>query len=225
MYLVLLGAPGSGKGTQSALIQERYGIPQISTGDILREAIAKGTALGEKAKSFVNSGGLVPDDLIIDLVRERIAEPDAAAGFILDGFPRSIPQADGLETLLRERGLSLTRVVKIDVPKRLILQRMTSRRICPNCGAVYNVLSKPPARDEVCDQCGAGLIQREDDAEGTVRRRLNVYEVATKPLIDYYDGRGLLRIVDGSGDADEVFGKISRELGPPGSSSGGSVPA
>lgn len=206
--IVLLGAPGCGKGTQSALLQQRYGIPQISTGDILRQAMADGTPVGERARQYVTTGALVPDDVILDLVDGRIDHDDATGGFILDGFPRSIPQATGLGGFLERRGLELNRVFKIDVAKKAILERMTSRRVCPGCGAVYNLLTQPPAKAGVCDRCGTSLVQREDDTEETVRKRLNVYESATAPLIDYYDAAGLLSIVNGEAPVDQVFQTI-----------------
>lgn len=213
MRIVLLGAPGSGKGTQSALIEEKYGIPQVSTGDILRAAIAEGTSVGKKAEEYVNSGRLVSDEVMLELVRERIGKPDAQKGFILDGFPRTIPQAEGLDRILGERDLELDRVIKIDVPKKTILERMTSRRVCANCGAVYNLLSKLPEEDGVCDVCGKKeLHQREDDTDETVRKRLHVYEAATAPLIDFYDMRKQLVIVDGDRVPQEVFADIERHL-------------
>ncbi|MFN8547786.1 MAG: adenylate kinase [Candidatus Eisenbacteria bacterium] len=212
MRIVLLGAPGCGKGTQSARLQKKYGIPGISTGDILREAIAQGTPVGEKAKTYVTTGALVPDSVILDLVDERLEQADAQAGFILDGFPRSIPQAEGLDGFLTKRGWKLDRVLKIDVQKKAILERMTSRRVCPGCGAVYNVITQPPAKAGVCDKCGSKLVQRDDDTEETVRKRLNVYESATAPLIDYYDGRGLLSIIHGDGGIDQVWNQIVEVL-------------
>lgn len=212
MRIVLLGAPGSGKGTQSVFLQKKYGVPQISTGDILRAAMAEGTPLGEKAKAYVTTGALVPDEVILDLVDDRIDRPDAASGFILDGFPRSIPQAEGLQGFLTRRGWKLDRVVKIDVQKKAILERMTSRRVCPGCGAVWNLLTQPPAKPGVCDRCGQNLVQREDDTEETVRRRLNVYESATAPLIDYYDAAGLLTIVHGDNPVERVFAEITEAI-------------
>ena len=187
---------------------EKYAIPQISTGDMLRLAISGGTPLGERARSYVSTGALVPDEVILDLVAERLEAADAANGFILDGFPRSIPQADGLGLLLQSRELPLDRVVKMDVNKKTLLDRLTSRRICPGCGSVFNLFTSPPAREGICDSCSTRLVQREDDTEATVRRRLNVYESATAPLIDYYDGRHLLSIVSGEGEPEEIFRRI-----------------
>jgi adenylate kinase len=212
MRLVLLGAPGSGKGTQGELLGRKYGIPQISTGDILRGEIAAGTPLGVKAREAVNGGALVTDDVMLGMVEHRFEQPDVKPGFVLDGFPRSIPQAEGLAKLLGRHGIRLDAVVKIDVPKRVLLERMTARRVCANCGTVYNLTSKPPAVPGKCDRCGGPVVQREDDTEETVRRRLNVYEAATAPLIDYYDARGLLAIVAGDGEVPEIFDGIVRAL-------------
>jgi adenylate kinase len=213
MRIVLLGAPGSGKGTQAERLQVRYGIPQIATGDILRAEMAAGTLLGMKAKGFVNVGQLVPDDVIVGIMEGRLAEKDAASGFILDGFPRSIPQAEGLSKILETVGGRLDAVLKLDVSKRVLLDRMTSRRVCGSCGAVYNLATILPATPGRCDRCGGELVQREDDTEETVRRRLNVYEAATAPLIDYYDARGLLVIIHGEDPAEEVAQEIERALG------------
>lgn len=212
MRLVLLGAPGSGKGTQGELLVRKYKVPQISTGDILRSEIAAGTPLGIRAKEAVSSGALVTDELMLGMVEHRLKEPDLATGFILDGFPRSIPQAEGLAAMLARLGARLDAVVKIDVPKKVLLERMTLRRICSSCGQVYNLVSRPPAAAGKCDRCGADVVQREDDTEETVRRRLNVYEAATAPLIDYYDARGLLVIVHGEGEVPEVFASIVQAL-------------
>jgi adenylate kinase len=212
MRLVLLGAPGCGKGTQGERLREKYKVPQISTGEMLRTAISGGTAVGEKAKTYVTAGALVPDDVILELIRERLGQPDAAAGFILDGFPRSIPQAEGLGGLLSEKQIALERVVKLDVSKKALILRLTSRRICPGCADVYNLETRPPAIAGCCDRCGTGLVQRDDDTEITVRRRLNVYEASTKPLIDYYDGRKLLSIVNGEGPIETVFERVLSAL-------------
>lgn len=213
MRIVLLGAPGSGKGTQSARLREALGVPQISTGDILRKALAEGSELGRQAESFMQSGRLVPDDVILGMVRERLSAPDASGGFILDGFPRTIPQAQGLETILAERGTELDRVILIDVSTESILVRMTSRRVCGSCGSVFNLITQPPAQDGICDRCGSKLLQREDDREETVRRRLAVYAAETAPLIDYYQGAGLLLQVQGDASVDEVTDRIGKALG------------
>jgi adenylate kinase len=208
MRIILLGAPGSGKGTQSELLRRKYGLPQIATGDLLRAAIAAGTPLGEKSRAYVTAGALVPDDLILALVAEHLSRPEAASGFILDGFPRSIPQADGLKEIMDKAGVRLDRVIKLDVNKKTLLERLTSRRICPGCGSVYNLLTTPPATEGTCTNCGSRLVQREDDTEATVRLRLSVYDLSTKPLIDYYDAMHLLSIVNGEGTAQAIFERI-----------------
>lgn len=223
MRLVLLGAPGCGKGTQGERLRMRFGIPQISTGDMLRTAISAGTALGETAREHVAAGALVPDEVMTELVKERLGRPDTAPGFILDGFPRSIPQAEALDAYLAERGLTLDGVVKIDVSKRLLLERLTSRRVCPECGMVYNLSSRVPRADGVCDRDGTRLVQREDDSEATVRRRLHVYEASTAPLIDWYDARKQLSIVNGEGTIDQVYQRMCQAIGcaPEGPSAAG----
>jgi len=213
MRLVLLGAPGSGKGTQGGLLGKRYGIPQIATGDILRAGMAAGTPLGTNSRELVNAGGLVPDDVMLVLMEGRLARPDAAKGFVLDGFPRSIPQAEGLDRILARNGVKLDAVIKLDVPKRVLIRRLTERTICPSCGSVYNLSSNPPVAAGICDRCGVGLVLREDDTEETVRKRLNVYQATTAPLIDYYDSRGLLLIVHGDGTIPDVAAEIEREIG------------
>jgi adenylate kinase len=213
MRLVLVGAPGCGKGTHSAWMVAEYEIPQISTGDILREAVAKGTPLGREAKAFMDSGGLVPDALILDLMRERLAQPDAERGFILDGFPRTIPQAEGLDRLLTERGERLDRVIKIDLARDELVRRLTSRRVCPGCKAVYNVSFRPPRVAGVCDACGGKIVQRDDDTEATVLKRLGVYDAQTAPLVRYYTERDLLGAVDGNQGYAETRTQIEQLLG------------
>jgi adenylate kinase len=212
MRIVLLGAPGSGKGTQGELLSTRHGLVRIATGDILRSEIAAGTPLGQKAEEFVGSGSLVPDDLMVDMIAARLCRPDMKSGFILDGFPRSIPQAKALEKMLAAQGVGIDAVVKLDLPKKALIDRLTSRWICSKCNAVYNVISSPPRVAGVCDRCGAALSQREDDTQYTVRRRLNVYEMTTAPLIDYYDARGLLLIIDGERSVAEVAAEIEEML-------------
>lgn len=210
--IILLGAPGSGKGTQSGRIQQEYGIPQISTGDMLRQAIAQGSPVGLKAESLMKKGALVPDEVILDLVRERIAQPDAAKGFIFDGFPRSIPQAEGLDRMFAEAGQRLDRAILIDVPYDAILERMTARRVCADCGAVYNLITQPPAKPGICDRCGGKLVQRPDDTEETVRHRLEVYEATTAPLVEYYRERDLLSVVPGNDGVEAVFERVRQVL-------------
>ena len=202
MNIILLGAPGAGKGTQAQRIQDKRGFPQISTGDMLRKALREGTELGKKAKTFMDAGDLVPDDVVVGIVRERLAEPDCAKGFILVGFPRTVPQADALAGA----GVKIDFVLSYEVPEDELVKRLTGRRSCPGCGAMYHVMFHPPERDDVCDRCGAkGLIQRADDNEETVRSRLVVYGEKTQPLIDYYDERGLLQKVEAKGTPDEVL--------------------
>ncbi|MCK4305523.1 MAG: adenylate kinase [Candidatus Eisenbacteria sp.] len=198
MRVVLLGAPGCGKGTHSEWMKEDLGVPQISTGDILRDAVKAGTELGKRAKAYMNNGELVPDEVILGMMRERLAQPDAAAGFILDGFPRTIPQAEGLDGILGEQAVQLDRVIKIDVASDELVRRLTSRRVCPNCKAVYNIGFRPPKKEGICDHCGEPIIQRDDDTEETARSRLTVYESQTAPLIDYYKANGLLAVINGN---------------------------
>ncbi len=213
MRLVLLGAPGCGKGTHSAWMVAEYGIPQISTGDILRDAVARGTELGASAKRYMDAGQLVPDDVILGLMRDRLGEADAARGFILDGFPRTIAQAEGLARILAERGQRLDRVVKIDVSRRELVNRLTSRRVCPECKAVYNIHFRPPRREGICDACGGKIVQRADDTEETVLNRLTVYERQTAPLVSFYQGQKLLVVVDGGQGFEATKGAIQTGLG------------
>jgi adenylate kinase len=213
MKLVLLGAPGAGKGTHSEWMTRELGIPQISTGDILRDAVAAGTELGQRARGYMDAGQLVPDEVILGLVRARLAADDARRGFILDGFPRTIPQAEGLGAILAESERSLDRVLRFEVPHEELVVRLTSRRVCPNCKAVYNISFRPPQRDEICDVCGAKIVQREDDRRETVLRRLQVYEDQTAPLVDYYRSRELLEDIDGSQGFEAAQAQIRRALG------------
>ncbi len=213
MKLVLLGAPGCGKGTHSEWMTRELGIPQISTGDILRDAVAAGTELGQKARGYMDAGQLVPDDVILDLMQERLVQPDAATGFILDGFPRTIAQAEGLETILVARQEKLDRVLRIDVAAEELVERLTSRRVCPNCKAVYNLKFRPPKREGICDACGGRLIQRKDDQEETVLDRLKVYESQTSPLIGHYEAMGLLAVIDGNRGFTETREKVREVLG------------
>jgi adenylate kinase len=210
MRIVLLGAPGSGKGTQSQLLVKAYGIPQISTGDLLREAVAKGTELGLRAKAAMESGKLVDDATVLGMIRERIGKPDAAQGFILEGFPRNIVQAEALEKMLAELGTPLEAVVLMNLDLGILFKRLSGRRICQVCGRVFNVYTSPSGEAAHSAQCGAAhqLIQRPDDKEEVIGKRLEVYEAQTKPLIKYYDAAGLLRIVDADADVDTVFKSI-----------------
>lgn len=208
MNLILLGAPGAGKGTQSKLLQEKWKIPQISTGDMLRAAKQAKTPLGLQAESYMNAGKLVPDEVVIGLIRERLAQPDTREGFILDGFPRTVAQAEALGALLKELNRSLGAVVNLAVPEAELVERLTGRRTCSKCGTGYHLHFSPPKREGVCDRCGGELIQREDDQEATIRKRLKVYEEQTAPLVDYYQRADLLRESAGIGTTEEVFGRL-----------------
>ncbi len=216
MRLILLGPPGAGKGTQAAWLRDRYGIPQLSTGEMLREAVAKGTEVGRKAKSIMEAGGLVSDEIINQIVAERIDQPDCAPGFILDGFPRTIPQAEALDRMLAERGLKLDAVVEIAVDNDALVERISGRFSCATCGAGYHDRFKPTAVPGVCDECGGTeFVRRPDDNAETVKSRLNAYEAQTAPLLPYYRAKGLVRTVDGMAPIDDVTAAIRRELGGP----------
>ncbi len=208
MRIVLLGAPGAGKGTQAKKLIEKYGIPQISTGDILRKAVADGTPLGKEAKSYMDKGELVPDSVVIGLVKERLQQDDCKKGFILDGFPRNTSQAETLDKVLDEMGMPLDVALSVDVDMDILMKRLTGRRTCKQCGQMYNVYFSPPKQEGVCDKCGGELYQRDDDKEETIRKRLEVYEAQTAPLIDYYEKKGILKRVNGVGDIDEIFSNI-----------------
>ena len=200
MNLIFLGAPGAGKGTQAEIVSRRLSVPIISTGNIMREAIRAGTELGLKAKSFIDAGDLVPDDIIIGIVSERLAQPDCAAGFILDGVPRTLPQAEALASL----GIAIDFVIEIDVPDDEIVRRLGGRRVCSECGTPFHTEAKPPVNEGVCDVCGGSLVERADDAPETVKNRLSVYHRMTEPLIDYYERLGKLRRIKGAGDVREI---------------------
>lgn len=212
MRLIMLGAPGAGKGTHALLLSKEYNIPQISTGDILRSHIKNETDLGKKAKKYMDKGLLVPDELVVEIVKKRIQEEDCKEGFILDGFPRTIPQAEALDKALEELAIALDKVVNIDVPDEVIIKRMAGRRVCSNCGASYHIENKKPLKENICDECGSELKQREDDKEETVRKRLQVYEEQTKPLIEYYEKRGILLTIEGDGSVEEIGNKIKNTL-------------
>ena len=213
MKIIMLGAPGAGKGTQAKLIAEKYQIPHISTGDIFRANIKEGTELGMKAKSFMDAGGLVPDELVIDLVVDRLTWEDAKNGYVLDGFPRTIPQAEALTKALAEKGEKIDAAIDIDVPDENIINRMGGRRACVSCGATYHIVNIPPKVEGKCDKCGADLILRDDDKPVTVKNRLEVYHEQTQPLIDYYKAEGVLKEVDGTVDMNDVFNAIVQILG------------
>ncbi len=216
MRIVLLGAPGSGKGTQSQRLVETYAIPQISTGDLLREAVAKKTELGLRAKAAMDAGKLVEDAIVLGMIRERLAKPDAARGFILDGFPRNIAQAQSLASLLEEIGTPLDAVVLMDVDSTVLFKRLTGRRICETCGRVFNVHSSPPGTPPHCDRCDdkPKLIQRPDDREEVIGKRLEVYEAQTKPLVEHYRANGLLRIINADAPLEKVFADLIAAIGP-----------
>ena len=221
MRIVLLGAPGSGKGTQSQRLMERTGIPQISTGDLLRAAVARGTELGRQAKEAMHGGRLVDDSLVLGMIRERLGEPDTRRGFILDGFPRNLAQAHALERLLEALQQPLDAVVQLEVDSRELVRRISGRRTCADCRRVFNLLTCPPAaaHSELCPKTGAPhrLTQRPDDNEATVAERLRVYDEQTRPLIDFYRARGLLRAINAEGDVDEVTRRLAQALGAPAS--------
>ncbi|NOY59769.1 MAG: adenylate kinase [Calditrichaeota bacterium] len=209
MRTIFLGAPGTGKGTQASVLAEKYNIPQISTGDILRQAVSEGTELGKQAKSIMESGGLVSDDIIIALIKERLARPDCASGYILDGFPRTVPQAQSLDDILQDSA-PIDGVVYFDVPEEIIITRLTSRRVCSKCGYIYNLITDPPSEDGKCRICGGEIMQRDDDKEETVRNRLKVYKEKTAPLKDYYLEQQKLYVVDGTRNVDQVRADIDK---------------
>ena len=212
MRLVLLGAPGAGKGTQAKKLIEKYSIPQISTGDILRKAVADGTPLGKEAKAVMDRGELVPDSIVLGLVRERLKQDDCRNGYILDGFPRNTAQAEALDKMLSTMSAALTVAVSIDVDKNDLMKRMTGRRTCKSCQQVYNIYFSPSKKEGVCDKCGGALFQRDDDKEKTIRKRLDVYEAQTAPLIDYYRRKGILKSIPGTGSIEEIFKKVCNAL-------------
>ncbi|MCD6500200.1 MAG: adenylate kinase [Deltaproteobacteria bacterium] len=213
MNLILLGAPGAGKGSQAAPLKARLGVPHISTGDMLREARRSGTDLGRKAAEYMDSGRLVPDDVVVGLVEERLARPDASKGFILDGFPRTEAQADALMAMLERNGRTVDHVVQLDVPEDVLVARLSGRRSCPKCGRPYHVEFTPPKNDNLCDVCGVELVWREDDRPESVRQRLRTYEEQTAPLISYFRNKGLLRPLDGQGSVDVVLDRVRAVLG------------
>jgi adenylate kinase len=210
--VIFLGAPGAGKGTQARRLAAGSGVPQVAPRAKLREAVAQGTPLGREAKRYMDQGALVPDEVVIGLVDERLARPDAKAGYVLDGFPRTVAQAEALDALLARRGQGLDRVVFFDVSREELVRRLTGRRVCRQCGTAFHLVSAPPRTPGRCDQCGGELYQRDDDTEGTVARRLDVYQAQTAPLLDYYGRRGLLARVAGEGPVDRVAASIRKAV-------------
>ncbi len=210
---VLLGPPGAGKGTQAVRLVEKYDIPHISTGDIFRKNIKEGTELGKKAQEYMNAGELVPDELVVDLVKDRLQQDDCKNGFLLDGFPRTIFQAEKLDEFLAEMGQKMDIVINLKVEKDSLIKRLTGRRVCKNCGASYHIINIPPKKDGVCDTCGGELMQRKDDNIETVENRINVYDDQTAPLIGYYKEAGTLVDFDGEQSLDEVFDAIVQAIG------------
>jgi adenylate kinase len=213
LRVVLLGPPGAGKGTQAKLLREKFEACQVSTGDILRKAVADQSPLGKEASEYIKSGALVPDSVIVKLVAGRLKEKDCARGFILDGFPRTIPQAQSLEEILQEMGLGLHAVLSVQVPHSLIVERLAGRRTCKSCGALYHLNLNPPTKENTCDRCGGALFQRDDDREETIGARLKVYDNQTAPLIDYYRRQELLREIDGVGKVQDIGNRITKALG------------
>lgn len=210
--IILLGAPGAGKGTQAKKIASSFAIPQISTGDMLREAVKNGTAMGLKAKSYMDAGGLVPDEVVIGIVRDRLKANDCDKGFILDGFPRTIPQAKALDGVVKELKKEIKVVLSLEVDEKELLERLTGRRTCTGCGAMYHVRFSPPRSDGKCDKCQARLIQRDDDKEETIKARLVNYKKSTEPLLDYYKGTGKIKAVKASGEIDAIYNNIAKIL-------------
>jgi adenylate kinase len=212
MNIILLGPPGAGKGTQAKMLIDKYKMPQISTGDILRAAVKEGTPLGKEAKSYMDKGQLVPDSVVIGIVEDRIQQPDCRNGYMLDGFPRTVPQAEALDEMLRKRKAKIDHVVSVEVASAELVKRLTGRRTCRECGAGFHVQFDPPKKAGTCDKCGGELYQRDDDNEKTVTARLRVYESQTLPLIAYYKGQGKLRSVDGLGEMKTIFERITKVL-------------
>lgn len=213
MRVVFLGPPGAGKGTQTKFLEERYGACQVSTGDILRKAVRDHTPLGKKASEYLDKGELVPDDIMLNLVAERLRERDCEKGFILDGFPRTVAQAEGLEGILKDLGWGLDSVFCIQVPQGVIIQRLSGRRSCRKCGSLYHTVFNPPRREDLCDRCDGGLYQRQDDLEETIAARLRVFEKQTSPLVDFYRKRGLLKEINGVGSVEQIRSRVFQAVG------------
>jgi adenylate kinase len=212
MNLILLGPPGAGKGTQAKKISEKYKLPHISTGDMFRETASSGSELGKQLQSYMSAGKLVPDELVVAAVKERLQKSDSTSGFLLDGFPRTIVQAEALDKAIKETGRKIDKVISLTVDEEEIVKRLSSRRVCLSCGAAYNLLSVMPKKDSVCDTCGWKVVQRADDNEATIRKRMSVYRDQTSPLIKYYTNNGILREVNGMLSVDDVFKKICEAI-------------
>ncbi len=212
MLIILLGPPGAGKGTQAEEIAQKYNLVYISTGDILRKAVKEETSMGRNAREYMDQGQLVPDNLVVEIVRDRLMKPDCANGALLDGFPRTVDQAVFLDQVLPDIGAKIDRVLLIEVEENELIERLTGRRVCSNCGANYHIKYKPPQVRNVCDQCGGDLYQREDDSLATVKERLEVYKKQTEPLIKFYQGKGLLSSIDGNQNIEDVFGQVRNIL-------------
>lgn len=213
MKIIMLGAPGAGKGTQAKMIADKYGVPHISTGDIFRANIKNGTELGMEAKKYMDQGLLVPDELTVRILLDRVAQDDCKNGYVLDGFPRTIPQAEVLDSELTKLGDHIDYAINVDVPDESIVKRMSGRRACLTCGATYHIEHVPPKKEGICDVCGSELVLRDDDKPETVKNRLNVYHEQTQPLIDFYTEKGVLKTVDGTVPMEEVFAAITAILG------------
>lgn len=213
MKIIMLGAPGAGKGTQAKMIAEKYSIPHVSTGDIFRANIKNGTELGKEAKTYMDQGKLVPDELTVKILLDRVAQEDCKNGYVLDGFPRTIPQAEVLEAALEKLGEKVDFALNIDVPDENIVKRMSGRRACVNCGATYHIVNIPPKKEGICDTCGNELVLRDDDKPETVQKRLAVYHEQTQPLIDFYEKRNVLKTIDGTVDIKDAFTEIVKILG------------
>lgn len=212
MNLILLGPPGAGKGTQATRIVEKYKVPHISTGDIFRENIKNNTPLGQKAQEYMNKGELVPDQLVVDIALDRLGKDDCKNGFLLDGFPRTVFQADALDKFLKDKGKGIDLVINIEVEDKVLIERLDARRVCPTCAATYNVIGMPPKKEGICDKCNDTLIQRKDDKKETVGNRIKVYHEQTSPLIDYYKEKGLIKDFDGMIGADALFDEIVKAI-------------
>ena len=212
MNLILLGPPGAGKGTQATRIVEKYKVPHISTGDIFRENIKNNTPLGQKAQEYMNKGELIPDQLVVDIALDRLGKDDCKNGFLLDGFPRTVFQADALDKFLKDKGKGIDLVINIEVEDKMLIERLDARRVCPTCAATYNVIGMPPKKEGICDKCNDTLIQRKDDKKETVGNRIKVYHEQTSPLIDYYKEKGLIKDFDGMIGADALFDEIVKAI-------------